>query len=307
MKCSLSTVYRLLDHIEETGRLEAIYLYHGVVKFDKAETCVLLNIARANRFQSRRFIAQRYQALRGITISLTSVTRILAKYSLSYYIAKCKPLLTDIHKKARMDFSRMNYHQPLEYWRTFMYTDECCSRCYQNRQQKVLRTKEQEWDPSLFVRSVKSGKFSAMVWGAITYGHKSRLWIMPCGTTMTSIVYSQVIDEVALPFLKKYELKFQQDNAPIHTSKYMRAYFAENNITLYPFPVMSPNLNHIKHYWNLLKANIFPEGCTSWNEFVDQVKRAWHDIPHEIINNLIDSMPRRLEAVIMQNGDATKY
>ncbi|CAL5994304.1 Transposase_Tc1-like protein [Hexamita inflata] len=145
MKCSLSTVYRLLDPIEETGRLEAIYLYNGVVKFDKAETCVLLNIARANRFQSRRFIAQRYQALRGITISLTSVTRILAKYSLSYYIAKCKSLLTDIQKKARMDFSRMNYHQPLEYWRTFMYTDECCSRCYQNRQQKVLRTKEQEW------------------------------------------------------------------------------------------------------------------------------------------------------------------
>ncbi|CAL5985652.1 DDE_superfamily endonuclease domain-containing protein [Hexamita inflata] len=226
MKCSLSTVYRLLDHIEETGRLEAIYLYNGVAKFDKAETCVLLNIARANRFQSRRFITQRYQALRGITISLTSVSRILAKYSLSYYIAKCKPLLTDIHKKARMDFSRMNYHQPLEYWRTFMYTDECCSRCYQNRQQKVL---------------------SAMVWSTITYGHKSRLWIIPCGTTMTSIVYSQVIDEVALPFLKKYELKFQQDNAPIHTSKYMRAYFAENKITLYPFPVMSPNLNPISN------------------------------------------------------------
>ncbi|CAL6097372.1 DDE_superfamily endonuclease domain-containing protein [Hexamita inflata] len=66
-------------------------------------------------------------------------------------------------------------------------------------------------------------------------------------------------------------------------SKIVLTYFAENNITLYPFPVMSPNLNHIKHYWNLLKANIFPEGCTSWNEFVDQVKRAWHDIPHEII------------------------
>ncbi|CAL5991083.1 Conserved_hypothetical protein [Hexamita inflata] len=106
-----------------------------------------LNIARANRFQSRRFITQRYQALRGITISLTSVSRILAKYSLSYYIAKCKPLLTDIHKKARMDFSRMNYHQPLEYWRTFMYMDECCSRCYQNRQQN--RVNLVQWSGAL--------------------------------------------------------------------------------------------------------------------------------------------------------------
>ena len=42
---------------------------------------------------------------------------------------------------------------------------------------------------------------------------------------------------------------------------------------------MNPDLNQIEHCWNLLKANIFPEGCTTWDEFVDEVKRAWHEIP----------------------------
>ncbi|CAL6000806.1 DDE_superfamily endonuclease domain-containing protein [Hexamita inflata] len=70
---------------------------------------------------------------------------------------------------------------------------------------------------------------------------------------------------------------------------------------------MSPDLNPLFHCWNPLKSNIFPEGCTTYGLFKEEVKRAWEQIPQDIINHLIDSMPKRLEEVIKQKGDATKY
>ncbi|CAL6078480.1 DDE_superfamily endonuclease domain containing protein [Hexamita inflata] len=111
-----------------------------------------------------------------------------------------------------------------------------------------------------------------------------------------------------LPSLQSPNCLFHfQDNAPTHFSKYMKNFYTANNIELYRFPVMSPDLNPLFHCWNQLKSNIFPEGCTTYDLFKEEVKRAWEQIPQDIINHLIDSMPKRLEEVLKQIGDATKY
>ncbi|CAL5974824.1 Transposase_Tc1-like protein [Hexamita inflata] len=96
-------------------------------------------------------MAEKYQALRGISMSLTTVSRLLAKFSLSFYVAKIKPKLTGKHKLESLNFARMNLKQPIEYWRTFQYTDEYRSKCYANRASRVLRTPKDEWNPKYFL------------------------------------------------------------------------------------------------------------------------------------------------------------
>ncbi|CAL6115089.1 DDE_superfamily endonuclease domain containing protein [Hexamita inflata] len=108
-------------------------------------------------------------------------------------------------------------------------------------------------------------------------------------------------------FNQQHNLKLQQDNAPTHFSKYMKNFYTANNIELYRFPVMSPDLNPLFHCWNPLKSNISPEECTTYDLLNEEVKRALEQISLDIINHLIDSMPKRLEEVIKQKGDATKH
>ncbi|CAL6018702.1 Transposase_Tc1-like protein [Hexamita inflata] len=67
------------------------------------------------------------------------------------------------HKLERLNFARMNLKQPIEYWRTFLFTDECCSKFYANRAGRVLRTPKDEWNPKYFLRSVKQF-FEIKVW-----------------------------------------------------------------------------------------------------------------------------------------------
>ncbi|CAL6030194.1 Hypothetical_protein [Hexamita inflata] len=58
---------------------------------------------------------------------------------------------------------------------------------------------------------------------------------------------------------------------------------------------------------NALNSGISPEECTTYDLLNEEVKRALEQISLDIINHLIDSMPKRLEEVIKQKGDATKH
>jgi hypothetical protein len=61
----------------------------------------------------------------------------------------------------------------------------------------------------------------------------------------------------------------------------------------------------------LLKLHpfLFEEGRaqTDWKNFHEAIQEAWWAIPQASIDGLIDSMPRRIEAVIRARGWYTKY
>jgi transposase len=100
---------------------------------------------------------------------------------------------------------------------------------------------------------------------------------------------------------------FQQDNCPIHTARSTRQYLRESGIRTLPWVAQSPDLNPIEHLWAHLKRNWPGSGRVHKRTQFALVQEAWNRIPAQVCQNLVDSMPRRLEAVIKNHGGNTKY
>jgi hypothetical protein len=75
------------------------------------------------------------------------------------------------------------------------------------------------------------------------------------------------------------------------------------------WPANSSDLNPIENLWHVLRSNIRKRRYQPRNkkELVTALKEEWVKLDTRIVNALIDSMPRRMQAVIDANGGVTKY
>ncbi|GFU04227.1 transposable element Tc1 transposase [Trichonephila clavipes] len=71
--------------------------------------------------------------------------------------------------------------------------------------------------------------------------------------------------------------------------------------------VMSPDLNVIDHLWSHLERSVQKHQITSKEQLKTVLQEEWLNIAPETTRHLVESMPRRLEAVISSKGYATKY
>ena len=108
-------------------------------------------------------------------------------------------------------------------------------------------------------------------------------------------------------------LYFMQDGAGPHASKKTFRFLQRNRIQLQPWPGNSPDLNPIENAWHLLKARLRkrfrdprkrPHTEAEW---IKAAQEEWEQIPQEVLNRLVDSVPRRFAACIKARGGHTKY
>jgi len=107
--------------------------------------------------------------------------------------------------------------------------------------------------------------------------------------------------------VKKYI--FQQDNDPKNTAKLTKKWMKDHGITLLDWPPQSPNLNPIEHLWHHIKVQLqkYETPAKGVWEIWERVAEVWENIEPEVCQNLIESMPRRVEAVFKAKGGHTKY
>ena len=75
------------------------------------------------------------------------------------------------------------------------------------------------------------------------------------------------------------------------------------------WPAQSPDLNPIEHLWGYLKRRLAehenpPSGIY---ELWKRIQMDWEEISVAECQKLIESMPRRIEAVLKAKGGYTKY
>ena len=102
---------------------------------------------------------------------------------------------------------------------------------------------------------------------------------------------------------------FQQDNAPIHTTKMLMEWFSQQHFTLLPWPSQSPDLNPIEHLWAILKQALNRYDClpSGMVELWDRVVEIFYFITSDDCRRLVESMPRQIAFVVKAKGKWTKY
>jgi transposase len=137
--------------------------------------------------------------------------------------------------------------------------------------------------------------------------------IVPIQGSVKGVSYVEILRKHAAPtFVRMFPKKkawFQHDNARPHTAKVSTEFLQESGMRVLEWPAQSPDLNPIENLWAIVKRSIRErqKPPTNLPELERYVKAAWKAIPIATIRNLIDSMPRRIQAVIAAQGGATKY
>jgi hypothetical protein len=106
---------------------------------------------------------------------------------------------------------------------------------------------------------------------------------------------------------------FVMDNDPSQTSAMAMKAINDQGAQLFPIPARSPDLNPIENVFHIVKSNLEVQVRTqginheTWTDFKDRVSKTLLDISVEFVNNLLLSMPRRIDTVIVGKSYRTKY
>jgi transposase len=106
------------------------------------------------------------------------------------------------------------------------------------------------------------------------------------------------------------------NNTPVHTAQIIQDLLEELYIKVMIWPPYLPDLNPIENLWAILKMKIYelhPELEHATNsvdtlyQLIEATKEAWHAINEHILQNLSNTMPHRVQAIIAADGWYTKY
>ena len=131
-----------------------------------------------------------------------------------------------------------------------------------------------------------------------------------------------VLEYCLLPVIQRMEevygeAVFVQDGARAHTAHSIKDWLRNHNIVVEDWPPYSPDLNPIEQVWKRLKellqkyhpyiANMAGGADAVRAKLVEVLPEMWNLIPQELLRKLVESMPRRIKAVIAAKGWYTKY
>jgi len=165
---------------------------------------------------------------------------------------------------------------------------------------RLVEVTKKFWGGSLMM-------WGCMLWDGVGYACK-------IDGIMDADLYVKILEDDLQASIQFYDknaedIIFQQDNDPKHTSKKAKAWFNDHEYQVLPWPGQSPDLNPIEHLWHHLKRKLaeYQEPPKGIMELWERVEGEWNKIGPEVCQNLIESMPRRVEAVVKAKGGYTKY
>ena len=242
-------------------------------------------------------------------------TRTIRRYLLeelklrSYKIVK-KPYLTKQQKIHRVRFAKCHKNWSVKRWQSCIFTDESCFEIQmftggnrvrrlkgQNHRFTERNTRRQQHFPK-----------KLMIWASIGKEGVGKIVFLKNNERMNSQRYVKILQKVIPGEMKKHNAKqFIQDRATCHTSKKTIKNMKDLKLSTIFIPSKSPDLNIIENCFGYLKTHLQYEDISSIPKLKLAIRKLWKKIPKSFIDNLYQSMRRRMEAVIQQNGSATKY
>ena len=264
---------------------------------------VILNAASNKRISAAKIVREN-----SLDLSPRTVYRVIND---SLHIIRQKkkksPVISKVNKAKRVDFAKKHMTWNTE-WRKVVWTDEKKFNLdgpdgfrdywHDLRKEELIFSKRQQ------------GGGGVMIWAAFAWNYKSHITFVEGNAD--SARYQKVVEEHVDQIQQHFgdnEWLFQQDNAPVHTSKSSMEWFNRRKIDLFPWPPQSPDMNLIENVWGLLARSVYQDGRQFYNikDLKKAILTAWDQVSQECLQNLIEKMPNRIFHVIQLHGAKTKY
>ncbi|GFU21258.1 transposable element Tcb2 transposase [Trichonephila clavipes] len=195
----------------------------------------------------------------------------------------CVPL-TKQHRTVRLQWCREHCNWTEQDWACVLFSDESrfslSSDC---RRQLICRESGTAYRPENIQDKDRYPTYNIMVWAGIMINGRTRLHVVANGTMMGQ----RYIDEVLLP----------------HDCLY------SEGIQRLVWPERSPDLNPIENVWDALGRQVAGRNYhpTNKNTLIRALTEEWDKLSQQLLDNVVQSMVRRVECCITLHGGHISY
>ncbi|GFT19322.1 transposable element Tcb1 transposase [Trichonephila clavipes] len=279
-----SVVSRLWKSFKTTGMCSRRHGGGRVRSTTPAENRYMVLSAKRNRRTTAQQVANQFLAASEKQISRKTVARRLRGGGLY----ACRPVvcvpLTRQHRTASLQWCREHHNWTKQDCACVLFSDESrfnlSSDC---RRQLIWHESGTAYRPKNIQEKDRYPTCSIMVWAGIMINGRTRLHVVANGT-MTGQRY---IDEVLLP------------HDCLHSEGIQRLVW----------PARSPDLNPIENVWDALGRQVAGRNYppTNKNTLIRALTEEWDKLPQQLLDNVVQSMVRRVECCITLHGGHIPY
>ena len=259
-----------------------------------------------------------------IKASDDTLRRAFASEGFHRRVARKKPFLDESAKASRLNWCTERVHWTVEDWMRVIWTDEASFNIGGARGRIwVTRNAEEEYDEACLVPKFK--KLSGlMIWGCFIGARLGPLVFWdPAWGRITAKSYSMYILPILYDFWYRNSLSpdgqfapaaFMEDGAAAHRARLTTEWREWYGIQQWKivWPARSLDLNPIEELWRRMKDRLFQANREGRPRTVDVTKDVIKEIWDQIavgdeLRKLVESMPRRIQAVIAAGGGHTQF
>ncbi|GFU14561.1 transposable element Tcb2 transposase [Trichonephila clavipes] len=269
-------------------------------------------LAKRYRRKTAQQVANQFLVASGKQISRKTVARRLRGGGLYARIpVVCVPL-TRQHRTARLQWCREHHNWTEQDWACVLFSDESrFSLSPDCRRQLIWRESGTAYRPENIQEKDRYPTCSIMVWDGIMINGRTHQHVVE-NRTMTGQRY---IDEVQLPHVHLFrgavgdKFVFMDDNATCHRTLAVQDCLDSEGTQRFVWPARSPDLKPFENVWDALGRQVAGRNYppTNKNTLIRALTEEWDKLPQPLLDNVVQSMVRRVECFITLHGGHIPY